>query len=140
MVQASVSYNRRAGTLRGMHFSRAPSVEAKLVRCTRGRVHDTILDLRPESPSYLEHFSFVLEDLSHAALYVPPGVAHGFQTLVDDCDVFYIMTDAYRADLADGVRFDDPAFGIEWPMSVACIAERDLSYPPFRPNVAAAAR
>ena len=134
MVQASVSYNRRAGTLRGMHFSRAPSLEAKLVRCTRGRVHDVILDLRPDSPSYMMHISLLLDEGSHNAIFVPPGVAHGFQTLVDDCDVFYMMTENYRADLTDGVRFDDPAFRIEWPLPVSCIAERDCTYPSYAPD------
>lgn len=133
MVQASVSFNRCAGTLRGMHFARPPSVEAKLVRCTRGRLHDVILDLRPASPTYLKHHSLVLDDLRRNALYVPPGVAHGFQTLVDDCEVLYMMTETYRADLADGVRFDDPAFGIEWPLPVMCISERDRTYPSFAP-------
>ena len=122
MVQASVSYNRRAGTLRGMHFSRAPSVEAKLVRCARGCMHDVILDLRLESMTFMKHVGLRLDDRSHNAVYVPPGVAHGFQTLVDDSEVFYMMTEAYQPELADGVSFDDPAFGIEWPIPVTCIA------------------
>lgn len=132
LLQASVSRNRRRGTLRGMHFTRAPSHEAKLVRCSRGRVHDVILDLRPGSPSFLKHFAVTLDADEHNALYIPQGVAHGFQTLVDDCEVTYMMTDVYRPELADGVRHDDPSFGIAWPLEVTCIAERDRSYPDYR--------
>ena len=106
------------------------------MRCERGRVFDVIVDLRPESSTYLRHLSIVLDDERRNALYVPPGVAHGFQTLADDCDVHYLMTEAYRAELADGVRFDDPAFDIRWPRPVSLIAERDRSYPDFRPAVA----
>lgn len=131
VVQASVSHNRLAGTLRGLHFAWPPSREAKLVRCERGRVFDVIVDLRPTSPAFLHHFAVVLEDQRRNALYIPAGVAHGFQTLVDGCDVLYMMTDFYRPDLADGVRFDDPAFAIAWPRPVSSIVERDRSYPTF---------
>ena len=93
MVQASLSHNQCAGTLRGMHFAWPPANEAKLVRCERGAVHDVILDLRPDSPAYQQHFAIVLDDKQCNALYIPPGVAHGFQTLADDCDVLYMMTD-----------------------------------------------
>ena len=130
-AQASVSHNRLAGTLRGLHFARAPASEGKLVRCERGAVFDVIVDLRPSSPSYRMHFSIVLDHERRNALYVPPGVAHGFQTLVDDSDVHYTMSEAFRADLADGVRFDDPAFGIAWPRAVRAIAQRDRGYPDF---------
>ena len=136
MVQASVSNNRRAGTLRGMHFSRPPSCEGKLVRCERGRVHDVLLDLRPGSPARLAHFAIELDEQTRCAVYVPPGVAHGFMTLTDDSDVLYMMSEAYRADLADGVRYDDPAFGIRWPAPVSVIAARDRSYPDFEPGMA----
>lgn len=131
IVQASVSHNRVAGTLRGLHFSRPPSAEGKLVRCSRGRIHDVILDLRRDSPAYLRHVAVDLDDRSHTALFVPPGVAHGFQTLTDDTEVVYMMTDFYRPELADGVRYDDPAFGIRWPLAVTCIAERDRAYPDY---------
>lgn len=129
IVQASVSYNRQRGTLRGMHFSHAPSTECKLVRCSRGSVFDVILDLRPDSPSYLSHHCVTLDADERNALFIPQGVAHGFQTLADDCEVTYLMTDVYRPELADGVRYDDPAFGIRWPLPVSCIADRDRSYP-----------
>jgi len=132
MVQASVSHNRLAGTLRGMHFARAPAREGKLVRCQRGRIFDVILDLRPDSPAYLGHFAIELDDRRGTGLYVPPGVAHGFQTLADDCDVLYLMTEAYRPELGDGVRHDDPAFGIRWPRAVSLIAPRDRDYPDYR--------
>ena len=134
IVQASVSYNRQRGTLRGMHFSRAPSTEGKLVRCSRGSVFDVIVDLRADSPSYLSHFCVTLDADRHNALFIPQGVAHGFQTLEDDCEVTYMMTDVYRPELADGVRYDDPAFGIRWPLPVSCIADRDRSYPDLAPR------
>jgi dTDP-4-dehydrorhamnose 3,5-epimerase len=132
IAQASVSYNRLAGTLRGMHFSRPPACEGKLVRCGRGRVHDVLLDLRTHSPAFMRHVGIELDALQYNAVYVPPGVAHGFQTLVDDAEVVYMMTEAYRAECADGVRFDDPAFGIRWPLPVRCIAARDKGYHDFR--------
>jgi len=135
MVQASVSRNRRAGTLRGMHFSRPPSQEGKLVRCERGRVHDVLLDLRPGSSTRLAHFAIELDERAGIAVYVPPGVAHGFQTLADDCDVLYLMSDFYQPDLAEGVRYDDPAFGIRWPLPVSMIAVRDTTYPDFHSAV-----
>jgi dTDP-4-dehydrorhamnose 3,5-epimerase len=131
VVQASVSHNRKAGTLRGLHFSWPPSKEAKLVRCERGRIHDVVVDLRPESPAFTRHFAVVLDDETRNAIYIPAGVAHGFQTLVVDCEVLYMMTDFYRAELADGARFDDQAFGIDWPLPVTSIVERDRTYPDF---------
>jgi dTDP-4-dehydrorhamnose 3,5-epimerase len=131
MVQASVSHNRIAGTLRGLHFARAPAREGKLVRCEHGRVFDAIVDLRPDSPAFLRHFAMELDDTDRAALYVPPGVGHGFQTLENDCDVLYMMTEAYQGEHADGVRWNDPAFGIPWPRAVTSIAERDRTYPDF---------
>lgn len=133
MAQSSLSHNRLAGTLRGLHFAHAPAREGKLVRCTRGRIFDVILDLRVGSSSYLRHFAVELDATRGVALYVPPGVAHGFQTLEDDSDVLYMMTEAYRADLADGVRHDDRVFGIHWPLPVSLIAERDRRYPDYRP-------
>jgi dTDP-4-dehydrorhamnose 3,5-epimerase len=131
MVQASVSHTRLAGTLRGLHFARPPAREGKLVRCVRGRVFDVIVDLRPQSPTYLRHFPIALDCSGHDAIFVPHGVAHGHQTLVDDCELLYMMTEPYRPELADGVRYDDPAFGIRWPLPVTHIAERDRGYPDF---------
>lgn len=134
MLQASVSHNRMAGTLRGLHFSQVPAKEAKLVRCERGRIFDVIVDLRPTSPSYLKHLTVVLDADAGVALYVPPGLAHGFQTLADDSTVFYMMSEAYRPDLADGIRYDDRTFAIGWPVGVSLINERDRSYPDFTPG------
>jgi len=131
MVQASVSYTERAGALRGLHFAWPPSREGKLVRCVRGRVLDVVLDLRPDSPSFLRHHAVELDADERTALFVPPGVAHGFQTLRDGCELLYMMTDFYRPDLADGVRFDDECFGIDWPMPITDIHERDRGYPDF---------
>ena len=131
VVQASVSHNAVAGTLRGMHFQWPPSREAKLVRCERGRVYDVIIDLRPDSPTFTHHFTVTLDGERRNALYIPPGFAHGFQTLEADSDVIYMMSDFHRPDVADGVRFDDPAFGIDWPLPVTRIIERDRNYPNF---------
>ena len=131
IVQASVSFNRRAGTLRGMHFAWPPAAESKLVRCTQGRVHDVLLDLRPGSATFLQHHAVVLQSVEHNAVFIPSGVAHGFQALQDDCEVSYMMTEAYLAHWADGVRHDDPRFGIRWPLPVAMIAARDAGYADF---------
>lgn len=131
VVQASVSRNKFAGTVRGLHFTWPPSSEAKLVRCGRGKIFDVILDLRPNSASYREHLSIVLDSDEGNALFVPPGVAHGFQTLEDGCEVVYMMSDFYQPELAAGVRFDDPVFNIDWPLPVCSIIERDCSYPDF---------
>lgn len=129
--QTSASFNPLAGTLRGLHFAWPPAAEGKLVRCARGRLHDVLLDLRPASTSFGQHIAVVLDADEHTTLVVPPGVAHGFQTLVDNTEVHYMMNEAYRADCSDGVRFDDPQFGVHWPLPVARISDRDRSYPVF---------
>jgi dTDP-4-dehydrorhamnose 3,5-epimerase len=131
IVQASVSHNIESGTLRGMHFQWPPSSEAKLVRCERGRVYDVIIDLRPDSATFTHHFGVVLDSDHRNALFIPPGFAHGFQTLEANSDVVYMMSDLYRPELAGGVRFDDPAFNIDWPLPVSRIIGRDRSYPDF---------
>jgi len=132
MTQASLSHNDKRGTLRGMHLQLPPSQEGKLVRCTRGCIYDVIVDLRPGSETYLRHFGVELAARSHRALYIPPAMLHGFQTLEDDTDVFYQMTDAHAPKLAFGARWDDPAFGLKWPIEKAVImAERDATYPDF---------
>lgn len=131
-VQSSISYNARRGTVRGMHFQWPPSREGKLVRCLRGAVHDVLLDLRPRSPTYLRHAAIVLDDQNRDAVFIPHGVAHGFQTLDDHAEILYQMTDVYQPDLAAGVRWNDPAFGIRWPSAVASvISGRDANYPDF---------
>ena len=130
-VQSSVSYNVRRGTLRGMHFQAAPHEEPKLVRCTRGAIHDVIVDLRRDSATHRRWFAVELSADSRRALYVPPGFAHGFQTLVDDTEILYQMAERYVADLARGVRWNDPAFAIEWPIANPFMSERDAAYPDY---------
>ncbi len=136
LAQASISRNTRAGTLRGMHFQRSPHEEAKLVRCVRGAIFDVALDLRPDSPTYLRSHGVELTHENGRALYVPEGCAHGFQTLVDDTDVLYLISRPYVPEAAAGVRWDDPAFGIAWPdVVVRTMSERDRSWPDFVPSV-----
>ena len=134
VVQCSVSRNARMGTLRGMHYQAAPHAEAKLVRCTRGAIHDVIVDLRPGSPTYVRHFAVVLSADDGKALYVPEGMAHGFQTLADDTEVLYQMSEFHTPTHARGVRWNDPAFGIAWPPADRIIAERDRCWPDFEPE------
>jgi dTDP-4-dehydrorhamnose 3,5-epimerase len=131
LVQCSVSFNKKKGTLRGMHFQFPPHEEAKLVRCPMGAIYDVILDLRPHSPTFTEHVGVVLSAENHKMVYVPEGVAHGFQTLEDNTEVFYQMSEFYAPASARGVRWDDPAFGIPWPAAERIISERDRRYPDF---------
>jgi dTDP-4-dehydrorhamnose 3,5-epimerase len=130
--QMNVSGNLRAGTLRGMHFQRPPHEEPKLVRCTRGAVLDVIIDLRPASPSFRRHLALTLDAAAGDALYIPPGFAHGFQTLADETDVLYLMGAEFEPGAQDGVRWDDPAFDIAWPLPPTAISARDAAYPDFR--------
>jgi dTDP-4-dehydrorhamnose 3,5-epimerase len=133
LAQANLSFNHRRGTLRGLHYQAAPHAEAKLVRVTRGAIWDLALDLRRDSPTYLAWFGAELSDANRHMLYVPEGCAHGFLTLTDDAEVAYQMSAPYAPQAARGVRFDDPAFGIEWPGEVVVINERDRTYPDFAP-------
>lgn len=135
MVQGSISYNKKKGTLRGMHYQKPPSMEAKLIRCTLGAIFDVIIDLRPNSATLLKHFSITLSAENRRSLYVPPGFAHGFQTLRDDTEVNYLMSDFYQSEFSRGVRWNDPVFGIEWPDDERTIIERDNSYPDFDQHV-----
>ena len=114
-----------------MHFQTAPYEEAKLVRCTRGAIYDAIIDLRRESPTFKQHFGVVLSSDNGKMLYVPEGFAHGFQTLEDNSEIFYQMSQFYVPSHAGGVRWNDPAFGIEWPEDERTILDRDRSYPDF---------
>lgn len=131
VVQCNVSFNKTKGTLRGMHFQATPFEEAKLVRCTAGSIYDVIIDLRPSSPAFKEYFAVELSAENRKMLYVPEGFAHGFQTLEDDTEIFYQMSQYFSSEHARGVRWDDPAFGIEWPEDERIIVERDRSYPDF---------
>jgi dTDP-4-dehydrorhamnose 3,5-epimerase len=129
LVQCSVSLNVLRGTLRGMHYQAPPRAEAKLIRCTRGAIWDVALDLRPGSHTFRRHFGAELTAENHLALYIPEGVAHGFQTLEDNTEVLYQMSATYAPDAARGVRFDDPAFGIRWPIPEPILLDRDRNYP-----------
>jgi dTDP-4-dehydrorhamnose 3,5-epimerase len=134
MVQTSLSRTASRGSVRGLHFQWPPAAEAKLVRCLRGRIFDVVIDLRPDSASFGRHFCTELPEDEPIAVYIPTGFAHGFQTLDDDCEVLYQMSDFYAADLADGVRWNDPAFGIAWPLPCTAIHERDAAYADFDPR------
>jgi len=128
-VQANMGYSVRKGTLRGMHFQEKPFVEAKLVRCTRGAMFDVVLDLRPESSSYKKWFGVELTPENARMLFVPERCAHGYQTLEDSTEMYYMTSAYYNPRAAAGVRFDDPAFGIRWPMAAAVISEQDRKWP-----------
>lgn len=130
-VQMGLSRTRRRGTLRGMHFQHKPKAEGKLVRCLRGRVFDAIIDLRPESGTFRHTFTVELSGEENRALYIPPGAAHGFLTLTDDVEMLYSMTEVYAPALADGVRWNDPAFGIAWPEPILLVSDRDRSFKDF---------
>ena len=137
IAQCSTSFNRTKGVLRGLHYQAAPFAETKLVRCTRGAIYDVIVDLRAGSPTFTRHFAAILTESNRAMLYVPEGFAHGFQTLADDTEVAYQISQFYSPAHARGVRWDDPAFAIAWPHDTRIISERDRTYPDFEPAVAA---
>lgn len=130
--QTSFSYNVAAGTLRGMHYQREPWVETKLVRCTRGTVFDVIVDLRAESRTYLGWFGVELDEHAHHTLYVPGGFAHGFLTMTAGAELYYQISAPYHPEAGAGLRWDDPALGIDWPLEPSVISERDASYPLLR--------
>jgi dTDP-4-dehydrorhamnose 3,5-epimerase len=130
-VQCNISFTAQKGTIRGLHYQVAPDTETKLVRCTRGAIYDVILDLRAESPTFRQWVSAELTADNHLMFYIPSGCAHGLQTLVDDTEVFYQMAGVYNADAARGVRWNDSAFGIEIPLAVSIINQRDRDYPDF---------
>lgn len=132
-VQANISFNRHRGTLRGMHYQAEPKPEPKLVRCTRGAIYDVAVDLRPDSPTLYRWAGRELTADNYRALFIPAGCAHGFVSLTDDTEVFYLMGAAYDPALARGVRWNDPAFAIVWPLQPTTLSERDASYPDFKP-------
>lgn len=127
-VQCSVSSSRKRGTLRGLHYQLAPDSEVKLVRCTAGALYDVIVDLRPGSPTYLQHIGVELTAQNRRAVYVPELFAHGLQTLEDNTEVFYQISEFYKPDKAAGLRFDDPKLGIHWPLPVAAMSEKDSGW------------
>jgi len=135
VVQTNISRNHRRGTLRGMHHQAEPTPDPKLVRCTRGRIFDVAVDLRPQSHTFCSWTSAELTADQQNALFVPPGCAHGFLTLEDNCEIEYLMGAPYVAELARGVRWDDPAFAIDWPHAPSLMSDRDASYPDFAAEI-----
>jgi dTDP-4-dehydrorhamnose 3,5-epimerase len=131
-VQCNISFNRKRGTLRGMHYQSAPYEEIKLVRCTKGAIYDVIIDLRPDSQTFREWYSIELTENNRKMLYIPEGFAHGFLTLTDHTEVFYQMSEFYAPGHGRGVRWNDPAFNITWPIDVNVISEKDNQFPDFR--------
>jgi dTDP-4-dehydrorhamnose 3,5-epimerase len=127
--QANISFNQKIGTMRGFHYQLDPHAEAKLVRCYRGAIHDVIVDLRPESPTYMRHFAVELTEDNRTALYVPRHFAHAFLTLADRAEVLYQITPAYAPGFGRGLRWDDPALGVEWPIGITTISEQDATWP-----------
>lgn len=130
-VQCSISSNKVKGTLRGMHVQSKPHQEAKLVRCIRGAIYDVVIDLRPESSTFCRWISVELKADNDKMLYIPEGFAHGFQTLEDNTEVFYQISEFYHPECAEGIRWDDPAFNIQWPLIVSIASPRDLCYKDF---------
>lgn len=131
LVQTSLSLNARRGTLRGLHWQAEPHAEAKTVRCVRGRIYDVLVDVRRDSHAFRQHVAVELDADSRNAVYVPPGVAHGFLTLEDDCEVHYAMSEFHAPEAGRGARWDDPAFGVVWPLPVTVVSERDRAWPVF---------
>jgi dTDP-4-dehydrorhamnose 3,5-epimerase len=132
LVQCSVSFNARKGTLRGMHYQAAPFPETKVVRCTQGSLFDVVVDLRPQSPTFRQWVGVTLTPAKRNMMYVPENCAHGFITLEDETEIFYQISEFFKPELSRGVRWNDPAFKIDWPEPVTMIAERDRTYPAFK--------
>lgn len=128
LAQCNISFNIKKGTLRGMHYQIKPHEEVKLVRCTQGSIYDVIVDIRPESATFKSWFAIELSAANRQMLYIPKGFAHGFETLEDNTEVFYQMSDFFHPESAKGIRWNDPEFGIEWTLTDKTISEKDLSY------------
>lgn len=131
VVQCNIGYSTRAGTIRGIHYQQDPHAEAKVVRCTSGALYDVIIDLRCESPTYGKWHACKLSAAGRNMIYIPEGFGHGYQTLADNTEIFYQTSEFYHPESATGVRYDDPAFGIDWPLEVTSISETDRSWPDF---------
>lgn len=134
LVQCNISFNKKKGTLRGMHYQVSPYGEAKVIRCTAGEIFDVIIDLRPDSETFTKWLSFVLTEENRNMIYVPEGFAHGFVTLTDNTEVSYQMSEFYSPEHARGIRWDDQAIGIKWPIETSIISVRDRNYPLFSPG------
>ncbi len=137
LVQCNISFNRKKGTLRGLHYQAGSDAEVKLVRCTRGKVYDVVVDIRPDSATFKKWCAVELAADKHTMLYIPAGFAHGFQTLEDETEVFYQMSNFYKPDSARGLRWNDPAFGIRWPIPNPVLSAKDQSYKDFNSKVIA---
>jgi len=133
IAQCNVSWNRLRGTLRGIHFQRDPHWEAKLVRCTQGAAYDVVVDLRTDSPTYLKWAAVEITAANRTAVYAPSGFGHGFQTLCDDTEIFYQMSEPYYPELSGGIRWNDTAIAVEWPILPPIVSDRDNSYQDFQP-------
>jgi dTDP-4-dehydrorhamnose 3,5-epimerase len=131
IAQANIGFNRKRGCVRGMHFQYPPAAETKTVRCTRGAVLDIIIDLRPESPTFLEHVEVELTADNHRAIYIPERFAHGYQTLADETETSYQVGEFYTPGVEGGLRYDDPALGLSWPLPVSVISEKDAGWALF---------
>jgi dTDP-4-dehydrorhamnose 3,5-epimerase len=131
IVQCGISLNKKRGTLRGLHYQDKPYEEVKLVRCTMGSIYDVVVDLRYNSPTFKQHLSVELNDLNYRMLYIPKGLAHGFQTLKDQTEVFYQMSQFFSKDHARGVRWNDSTFSIQWPLPITYISTKDRAYGDF---------
>ncbi len=139
VVHCNLSFNHRAGTVRGLHLSLPGHPEAKYIRCTRGAIVDVAVDVRPDSPTYLKHVMVELTADNRAGLYLPPHLAHAYQTLTDDAEVLYMVSVPYAPGAEVGFRYDDPAFGISWPVPVSVVSDKDASWPAFDAEANAAA-
>ena len=132
LVQCSISYNKQKGTIRGMHYQESPYGETKLVRCTKGSIYDVVVDLRKNSKTYKKWFGVILDSNKHTQLYIPEGIAHGFQTLEDNSDVFYQISEYHHPEHYNAVRWNDPMFNIDWPLQVSCISKKDANVNDFK--------
>lgn len=135
LSQCSISANKKIGTLRGIHYQTYPHEEDKLVRCTRGRIFDVVVDLRPNSKTYKKWMGVELSEENYRMIYIPKGIAHGFQTLEDNTEVFYQISDEYMPNYSKGIRWNDPAFHIEWPIDSPIMSQRDKEYPNFEKSM-----
>jgi dTDP-4-dehydrorhamnose 3,5-epimerase len=131
IAQANLAFNQRSGTVRGMHFQYPPAAETKLVRCTRGAILDIIVDLRPESPTYMQHVAVELSEDDHRALYVPERFAHGYQALRDNTETSYMVGEFYTPSAEGGLRYDDPRLGLTWPLPVSIVSDKDRAFGPL---------
>lgn len=135
LSQCSISANKKIGTLRGIHYQTYPHEEDKLVRCTRGRIFDVVVDLRPNSKTYKKWMGVELSEENYRMIYIPKGIAHGFQTLEDNTEVFYQISDEYMPNYSKGIRWNDPTFDIEWPIDSPIMSQRDKEYPNFEKSM-----